>query len=221
MSLTTTYLDLINDVLIRLREPQVASVSQNTYSSLIGKLINDAKREIEDSWNWDVLRSTVSFTTQQGTFNYSLGEAGNKFRVIAAHNDTDDIFLQYRPTRYFVQQLLLTQSPQQGAPIYFNPNGVDSNRDGQIDLLPIPDTEYIIRFDLVIPEDELTTDTSTTALQKNIITSLAWAKAIEERGEDGGINVSSQYAVAKQELSYAIAIEAARRPDEETVWYPS
>ena len=69
MALTTTYLDLINDVLVRLREPQVLSVSQNTYSSLIGKLINDAKREIEDSWNWDVLRSTVSFTTQQGTFN--------------------------------------------------------------------------------------------------------------------------------------------------------
>ena len=161
MSLTTTYLDLVNDVLVRLREAQVASVSQNTYSALIGKLVNDAKREVEDSWNWDTLRNTISFTTQQGTFNYNLANAGNKFRVIAAHNDTDDIFLQYRPTRYFIQQLLLTQSPQQGA------------------------------------------------------------KAIEESGEDGGISVSSQYGVANKALADAIAIEAARRPDEETVWYPS
>ena len=105
--------------------------------------------------------------------------------------------------------------------MYYNPNGVDADRDGQIDLYPIPDGEYIIRFDLVIPEQELTTDTDTTAMQKNVITSLAWAKAIEERGEDGGISVSSQYAVAKQALADAIAIEAARRPDEETVWYPS
>ena len=87
MSLTTTYLDLVNDVLVRLREAQVASVSQNTYSALIGKLLNDAKREVEDSWNWDTLRNTISFTTQQGTFNYNLANAGNKFRVIAhGHN---------------------------------------------------------------------------------------------------------------------------------------
>ena len=73
-----------------------------------------------------------------------------------------------------------------------------------------------------IPDaDELSEDTDTTALQKNVITSLAWAKAIEERGEDGGISVSSQYGVANKALADAIAIEAARRPDEETVWYPS
>jgi hypothetical protein len=47
---------------------------------------------------------------------------------------------------------------------------------------------------------------------------LAWAKAIEERGEDGGINISSQYAVAQRSLADHIAIEAGRRPDE-TNWY--
>ena len=72
MALTTTYLDLVNDVLVRLREAQVSSVSQNGYSSLVGALVNDAKREVEDAWNWDVLRDTVSFTTQQGTFNYNI-----------------------------------------------------------------------------------------------------------------------------------------------------
>ena len=51
MALTTTYLDLVNDVLVRLREAQVTSVSQNGYSSLIGALVNDAKRETEDAWN--------------------------------------------------------------------------------------------------------------------------------------------------------------------------
>jgi Co/Zn/Cd efflux system component len=35
-----TYLQLINNVLIRLRETQVASNNETTYSSLIGLFIN-------------------------------------------------------------------------------------------------------------------------------------------------------------------------------------
>jgi hypothetical protein len=44
-----TYLELVNDVLVRLRETTVSSVSETSYSSLIGKFVNDAKRQIEDA----------------------------------------------------------------------------------------------------------------------------------------------------------------------------
>ena len=43
-----TYLELINDVLIRLRETTVAANGETTYSTLIGKFVNDAKRQVED-----------------------------------------------------------------------------------------------------------------------------------------------------------------------------
>ena len=36
-----TYLELVNDVLARLREQQVTTVNLTTYSSLIGKFVND------------------------------------------------------------------------------------------------------------------------------------------------------------------------------------
>ena len=42
-----TYLELVNDVLIRLREAEVETVSQTDYSKLIGKFVNDAKRSEE------------------------------------------------------------------------------------------------------------------------------------------------------------------------------
>ena len=45
--MATTYLQLVNDVLTRLREATVTNVSDTDYSSLIGKLVNDAKREVE------------------------------------------------------------------------------------------------------------------------------------------------------------------------------
>ena len=38
-----TYKDLVNNVLRRLRETEVSSVQTNSYSKLIGDLVNDAK----------------------------------------------------------------------------------------------------------------------------------------------------------------------------------
>ena len=35
-----TYLELVNDVLVRLRESTVSTVGETTYSSLIGKFVN-------------------------------------------------------------------------------------------------------------------------------------------------------------------------------------
>jgi hypothetical protein len=37
-----TFLELINDVLIRLRETQVSTNAESSYSTLIGKFVNDA-----------------------------------------------------------------------------------------------------------------------------------------------------------------------------------
>ena len=38
-----TYLQLVNSVLRRLREDQVSTVEQNSYSILVGELVNEAK----------------------------------------------------------------------------------------------------------------------------------------------------------------------------------
>lgn len=216
--MATTYLQLVNDVLTRLRESNVSTVSQNTYSALIGKLVNDAKREVEDSWNWETLRSTYSFNTTSGTVSYALTGAGNKFRVLAAYNDTSDNFLEQRPSQFFTENILLNPDASTGIPNYYGVNGIDTNDDGLVDIFPVPDGVYTIRFDLAVPEAELSSGSDQTRLPKSAIVSLAWAKAIEERGEDGGIGVSSQYAVAKQALADAIAIEAGRKADEIN-WY--
>ena len=49
---------------------------------------------------------------------------------------------------------------------------------------------------------------------------LAYALAVEERGEDGGMNPVSAYARAKNALDDAIALDAIKHP-EETIWYES
>ena len=216
--MSTTYLNIVNDVLVRLREPTVATVTENEYSSLIGKLVNDAKREVEDAWDWECLKSTYSISTVVNTYSYSLTGAGSRSRIYQVCNDTRNWFMQYQPTSWFTENLILNPQPQAASPEYYNVNGVDSSGDIIVDFYPKPNAIETIRFDVFKPENELTSSTDTTKLPKNPIVALAWAKAIEARGEDGGVNVSSQYAVAKQSLADHIAIEAGRRPDEQT-WY--
>ena len=89
-----TYLELVNDVLVRLRESTVSTVGETTYSSLIGKFVNDAKRQIEDAFSWNVLGQTITVTTAASTPAYSLTGAGQKFQVNDAINTTSDIGLQ-------------------------------------------------------------------------------------------------------------------------------
>jgi hypothetical protein len=86
-----TYLELINDVLIRLREPVVTSNNQTTYSTLIGKFVNDAKRQVEDAFAWNALGTTITLSTTSGTYQYSLTGAGQKFQVIDVLNVTSNI----------------------------------------------------------------------------------------------------------------------------------
>ena len=77
-----TYLNLVNNVLRRLREEEVSSVSENTYSKLAGDFVNDAKKLVEDSWDWSALRTTLTVTTSAGTFNYVLTGSQNKIKVL-------------------------------------------------------------------------------------------------------------------------------------------
>ena len=218
--MATSYLTLVNDVLIRLREPTVATVTENDYSSLIGKLVNDALREVADSWDWEVLKETYTVATVAGTVSYTLTGSGFKFKIVEAINDNNNWFLGYKPADFFTQQYLLQSSPATGSPYYYTFNGNNANTgDCIVDVFPQPDGVYTLRFNGYTTQEELTNNTDTTELPKSPIIALAWAKAIEERGEDGGVNISSQYAVAKQALSDAISIEAGRRP-ESTLWYP-
>ena len=77
-----TYLNLVNNVLRRLREDEVSSVQDNTYSKLVGDFVNDAKRMVEDAWDWSALRTTLTVTTSAGTFNYVLTGSQNRIKVL-------------------------------------------------------------------------------------------------------------------------------------------
>ncbi len=209
-----TYLDTVNSVLRRLREPTVQSVDDTPYSSMIGVLVNDAKREVEDATEWNVLSSTVTVNTVAGTYNYTLTGAGTRFRVIDVVNDTDNIVLQNAPTHWMTQQFLFSADTDRGSPLYYNFNGVDSNGDTQVDLYQRPSGVFTIRFNLIVPQAELATDTTRILVPSHLVSMLAYAKAIAERGEDGGNLSSEAYTMYKLALANEVAIERNRYSEE-------
>jgi hypothetical protein len=214
---TYNYLELTNDVLIRLREPEASSVSDNAYTKLISKYVNDSKRQVEDAYNWNALSETLSAVTASEIFNYVLEGTGQRFRVIDVLNDTSNFIMRNASTRWMDEQFLIA-SPPRGAPMYYNFNGTNANGDTQVDLFPIPNGVYNLRFNVIRPQVELSTNSDVLLVPHEPVILGALARAQAERGEDGGVQSSESYALYKQSLADAIALESARYIEEEC-WY--
>ena len=211
-----TYLQLVNNILKRLRERTVSSVNENSYSSLIGVLVNDAKHEVEDAWDWSALRSTLSATTTSGIFNYELNGSQNRIKILDVINDSDDLFMEYKDAKW-MDRVFLTTTPENGSPMYYSFNGVSNDGDTLVDLYPIPDGTYNIRFNCILRTADLSLDADDLGIPSQPVLALAYAKAIEERGEDGGVGASSAYATAQRALNDAISFDAHKHP-EELIW---
>ncbi len=211
-----TYLDVVNNVLRRLREPTVTSVNDTDYSAMIGVLVNDSKREVEDAHEWNALSDTLTAVTSADVFNYVLTGSRTRFRVIDVLNDSNDTPLRYAPSSWMNRQFLLTGT-QTGAPERYNFNGVDDNGDTQVDLYPIPDGIYNVRFNLIIPQADLVADNTRILVPDHLVAMLTYSKAIAERGEDAGLVSSEAYQMYRLALADAVAIER-NHYDEEMVW---
>jgi len=207
-----TFLQLVNNVLIRLRENEVASNNETAYSSLIGLFVNDAKRQIEDAFSWNVLGQTVTITTTAGTYIYSMTGAGQKFQVMDALNTTANVGLKnisfVQMNRF--QNLVPAIS---GIPEYYAFDGVDGNGDTKVVLYARPDGVYNIPFALTVPQATLSSDNTNVLVPDVLVVQNAYARALVERGEDGGLNSSEAYQLYRGMLSDQIALEGTRYPE--------
>jgi hypothetical protein len=210
-----TYLEVVNKVLVRLRENEVGSLTETSYSKLVAELVNVVKREIENSWNWHCLRETLTATTADGLFNYVLFGAGTTSRILNVYNDTEDIQMHPRSGEWFDQQMRMVDTVQKDAPMYYNINGVSQYGDMQMDFYPVPDGVYNIRINIAKQQDYLTEASERVLIDPHLLIEGVLARAVAERGEDGGM--PDQEFRYRAMLSDLISIEAGHRPFE-TIW---
>ena len=207
-----TLLELVNDVLIRLREPVVTTYNETTYSTLIAKFVNDTKRQVEDAFSWNVLGQTVTISTVAGTYQYGLTGAGQKFQVMDAINATANIGLT-NTTFVDMNRKQNFSTIMTGIPTEYNFDGVDTNYNTKVTLYPRPDGVYSIMFALTIPQAVLAADSTVILVPDVVVAQGAYARALVERGEDGGLSSSEAYTLFRSMLSDYIALEGSRYPE--------
>jgi hypothetical protein len=201
-----TFREAINEVLIRLREETIAtdwsgnindSTTVTDYQKVVGSLVNDSKRSIEGYHDWLVLRETVSVSTVSGTKNYNLN-SGQELKIVDVINNTTGTNL-VQVTRHYMNSVRYPTDPT-GEPLYYAFNGADSSNNLKLDLSPVPTSAQTLSFDLVKYQDDLKTASTVLKVPSKPVILGAWARAIAERGEDGG----TQTSVAAQETSEAV-----------------
>ncbi len=203
-----TYLEAVNEVLTRLRESSVLTVTQTAYSSLIGVFVNDAKRQVEDAFNWDALSTTLTFATVSGTSNYTVTGTGLRFKDADVNDTTNQAKIRNVPIKWIQDQQQLSQV-QNGQPCYFAWNGTDGT-DAKMELYPTPDGAYTIKVNLYVMQAKLTSDSTDISILPDAVVMFAYARALAERGEDGGLASSEAYGLAKGILADQISIESGR-----------
>jgi hypothetical protein len=91
---------------------------------------------------------------------------------------------------------------------------VDGNGDTKVSLFPVPNGVFTLLFDVVVPQAALSSDSTSVKVLDYLVAQSAYARALIERGEDGGTSSSEAYALFRGMLSDAIATESTRYPEE-------
>jgi hypothetical protein len=145
-----------------------------------------------------------------------LTGAGQKFRINDAINTTSVITLDNIAVADMNRKLNFG-TPSQSIPSEFCFSGVDGSGDTKVDLFPVPDGVYTLKFDLTIPQANLSADGTSVKVLDYLVTQSAYARGLIERGEDGGTASNEAYALFRGMLSDAIALESTRYPEDNFV----
>ena len=202
------YLDLVNEVLQRLRENTVSSVDQNKYSKLIALYVNDAKRTVEDAWNWDALGVSTPVITTTGTSTYTVAGSGRRQKDVTVNDTSNRAYICNVPSKWIQNQQQLS-TVQSGTPCYYAWNGFDGT-DSKVELFPTPNGDYTLTFNMTVPQVNLSADSDVLAVPSEPVIAYAYARALVERGEDGGMQSSEAYNIYKTVLADYIALESTR-----------
>lgn len=196
-----------------------------SYPKLIAQLVNEAKEEVEAAWDWNYQRATYTVTTSGGTSTYSVTGAGSDLSIEAVLNSTQasEIVGPIYNVIADYDRIVSSAANTSGTMVYCDIVGIDANGDVQIRFTPTPSDTQTIYIYGRSKQSYLSTSTDEGTYIKapwRPIVFLAYAKAISERGEDGG----QLYDETMQEYQRALADAISR--DEKlnfrnTTWYPA
>lgn len=214
-----TKLQIINEVQERLREGTTATSSTNLYATLISKVLNSVKTEMEQSWSWLNLRETYNVTVNPGTTSYALTSSGQYGQILDAWNTTTSREVKRGSFATFNAKFFGVQALQTGDVTEYLPTGVDANYDIQIDTWPDVTSTNTLKVNVYSPQDDPITDATVVLVPSQILIEGILAYLLVERGDDNGTAGQAQQAYYRALLAGAVATEGGHDPTEQD-WKP-
>lgn len=211
-----TYLEMVNAVLVRLRETQVTSITDGTEGPLIAALVADAYKIVEDAHDWTRLRSTETVATVADTETVTLTDVTVDSKVYHAYI-SGERELKNVSKEWLMRRDLFSAS-NTGTPTHYSIQAAGD--DLVVTLYPTPDAVYSIKFDVAKRGTAPTVDGSVLQVPTDAVLHLACALATRERGETGGTSAAEYFRMSELALADAIARDANHRPDELALYAP-
>ena len=230
--MATNSITLINKVLLGLRKDQLNTATTTLaggpdYPKLVLQWLNQAKRDVEEAWNWQQQKSSVTVTGVASQWQYTLISSGdsdttvpNDSRLVydvteyerfpRVHDVTDSAQtsrLIERPPE-FISRSALEFTDTVAEPGYFSVGDLtdaDSNMRFQVFPKPAGVRSWRLRF--YLPQTELSETALTTVLE--VPGRPVWLRALfyanQERGEEAGRPGSELDRAAEDALRQEIA----------------
>ena len=131
------YLQLVNGVLDRLREPQTVTVrtTDDPVVNVVKHFVNDAKRHVEACHSWNATRNVWQFGTVVGRPAYILDQTAGGARVTQVSRDDAPRYMEQWDLRTVI-------SERQGSPWRWAWEGTDDMGNLMLRFDPIPDDVY-------------------------------------------------------------------------------
>lgn len=183
-----TLLQIVNTVLVRLRESTVAAFNTTDYSTQITAVVNAVKTEIEEAYRWDSMRDTWAVSAVVGTTGYALTGSGMNAEIIAGWNTTTGQELALGTNRDFDRYffgLPTGTTVLTGYVTEYIPAGLDANYDLKIDIYPSPASTNALKFQVYKPQADLAASGDIPLCPQNVLIEETIARMMLERGDDG------------------------------------
>jgi len=216
-----TYLETINEVLRRLREDTVSSVSDSTYSTLIGSFVRQAYTEVCNAYSWPELQETQDVAISATDTSFTItGDSGEGIAdVTSVYNVTEECFLSPSNKKWVTDRLSWDTDTNQ--PSWYAYGGETAASTSTYHLYPTSDASYTLRVNFNRKPDVNNTLTDATFLKTPELPVVlrALSLAVSERGEDGGASANEVDTQAANALADAISLYEANNNFDNLSWH--
>lgn len=214
------YLQLVNAVLKKLREDTVADVDQDAYSTLIGQFVNETKEEVENSWQWSMLRTAVALNTTASTTYVDVlrTSVGPRDTIVKVRNATNYNDLSVVTADFYYDYLYGASTPAENIPQGFILTQASDPDYTRFTIYPTPDAVYNMYAIIIKRQAELTSGTDVLYIPSRPVILGAYYKAVKERGEDNGDYSAQAGADYKSSWNDAIALDKSNQSQDEFSW---